>query len=147
MSTNHNSKRIVAIAGSALALSGIGGGLAFAANQPSTQPTTPPITQTQPTTPPMTPVAPASTVDVPTTGDTVDTTSKDALTPGDTVDTTKTDRETADRLGQEGVENPAAEAAGIESASEPANERGLEPAKGYEDAPGQTVDNQFEGVQ
>ncbi len=136
MSTNHNSKRIVAIVGSALALSGIGGGLAFAATQPSTQPT-PPITQTQPTTPPVTPVAPASTVDVPTAGDTVDTTSNDALTPGDTVDTTKT----------EGVENPTAEAAGSESASEPASERGLEPAIGHEDAPGQNVDNQFEGVQ
>ena len=132
MSTNHNSKRIVAIVGSALALSGIGGGLAFAATQPSTQPATPPITQTQPPTPPVTPVA-ASTVDVPTAGD--------------TVDTTKTDRETADRLGQEGVENPTAEAAGSESASEPASERGLEPAKGHEDAPGQNVDNQFEGVQ
>lgn len=149
MSTDKN-KRIVAIVGSALALSGIGGSLAFAAGnatQPSLQPATPPITQAQPTTPAVTPVAPASTVDVPTAGDMVDTTSKDALTPGDKVDTTKTDRETADRIGQEGVENPAAEAAGSESAREPADERGLEPANSHQDAPGQNVDHRFQGVE
>lgn len=41
----------------------------------------------------------------------------------------------------------AAEVAGSESATEPANERGLEPANGHEDAPGQNIDHQFEGVE
>lgn len=137
MNMNDKRKRTVAIIGSALALSGIGGGLALAAggsSQPSTQPATPPVTQTAPQ---------ASTVDVPTPGDQADTPSKDALTPGDRPDT-RPDRETADVPGQEGVENPGAETAN--EGSEPANERAMEPANGHEDS-GPNVDHQFEGVE
>ena len=58
-----------------------------------------------------------------------------------------TGTQAAEPAGAEGVENPAAEVAGSESASEPANERGLEPANSHQDAPGQNVDHQFEGVE
>ncbi|MEZ5080179.1 MAG: hypothetical protein R2878_05870 [Thermoleophilia bacterium] len=124
MSINSRSKRTVAVLGSALALTGIGGGLALASSSP--QAVTP---QTSVAAQPST-VSPA-------------TSTRDVPTPGDQTDKSSTvERETADAPGQEGVENPA-----NEKANEPANEQGQEPANGHEDAPGQNIDHQFEGVE
>lgn len=126
---NSSPKRTLAIIGSALALGGIGTGLAVGATS-SPNATAPPAAAV--TTPP-------TTTDVPTPGDTVDTPSKDALTPGDKADTAM-DRETADKAGQEGVENPAAEAADV---SEPGE--GTAADTGHQDPPGQ-IDSQDQGT-
>lgn len=138
-------KRTIAIISSALALGGTGTGLALAAaDSPSTTPSaTPSVT------------LPAPTADVPTPGDTADTSNKDVLTPGDKADTsnkdvatpgdktdTGTDRETADKAGQEGVENPSAEAAGAREPGE-----GTAADTGHADPPGQQIDHQDEGTQ
>ena len=146
---NDKYKRTVAVLGSALALGGIGTGIALGASSP-TSPTpaaavTPAPAVTSPAPAVDVPTAgdtvDATNADVPTAGDKVDTASKDALTPGDKIDT-RTDRETADKAGQEGIENPASEAAsGPRESGE-----GTASDTGHADPPGQQVDFQEQGT-
>ncbi len=124
---SNRQRRTVAVLGSALALSGIGGGLALAAGGHTSSPTS-----VRPATDPATPGdRPDTRADVPTRGDRPDA-KADVPTKGDRPDA-RADRETADRPGQEGVENPSAEARD-DSESHPANERGAKPDHGHEDA-------------
>ena len=148
---NDNRKRTIAIISSALALGGIGTGLALGATTTTPTPTVAVPAVVTPTPAPA--IAASPKVDVPTAGDKVDGTGKDMPTAGDKTDVTgkdvatpgdKTDvagdREVADKAGQEGIENPAAEAASSREVGE-----GTAADTGHADPAGQ-VDNQDQGV-
>lgn len=122
---NVNRKRAVATIGSVLALSGIGSAMALGATGSTSTPSVTPSTQVTPT------------KDIAGKGDVVDKKVQDVATKGDKTDVV-TDRETADRPGQEGVENQTAEAAGQRQVGE-----GTAADRGHQDPAGQVdqVDN------